>query len=176
MNIIQPIKNHKIIVKNTGYLTAVEVMRMLLPFVALPYVIRTIGGERYGTIVFAQTIISYFVIFINFGMDVSAVKDVSVHRNDKERLNKVVSSVLLLKLLLFIGLGCFTFGIVFIPYLRSERQLYLFAFMTCFSEILFPVWFYQGIEKMKYLTLIRLTSILFYTATVFLLCEVRVTM
>lgn len=38
MNIIQPIKNHKIIVKNTGYLTAVEVMRMLLPFVALPYV------------------------------------------------------------------------------------------------------------------------------------------
>ena len=35
-------------------------------------------------------------------MDVSAVKDVSVHRNDKERLNKVVSSVLLLKLLLFL--------------------------------------------------------------------------
>ncbi len=169
MNIIQPIKNHKIIVKNTGYLTAVEVMRMLLPFVALPYVIRTIGGERYGTIVFAQTIISYFVIFINFGMDVSAVKDVSVHRNDKERLNKVVSSGLLLKLLLFLlALVVLLFGIVFIPYLRSERQLYLFAFMTCFSEILFPVWFYQGIEKMKYLTLIRLTSILFYTAAVFL--------
>jgi O-antigen/teichoic acid export membrane protein len=124
-------------VKNTGYLTAVEVMRMLLPFVALPYVIRTIGGERYGTIVFAQTIISYFVIFINFGMDVSAVKDVSVHRNDKERLNKVVSSVLLLKLLLFLlALVVLLFGIVFIPYLRSERQLYLFAFMTCFSEIL----------------------------------------
>ena len=119
MNIIQPIKNHKIIVKNTGYLTAVEVMRMLLPFVALPYVICTIGGERYGTIVFAQTIISYFVIFINFGMDVSAVKDVSVHRNDKERLNKVVSSVLLLKLLLFLlALVVLLFGIVFILFAK----------------------------------------------------------
>ena len=48
MNIIQSIKNHKIIVKNTGYLTAIEVIRMFLPFVALPYVIRTIGGERWS--------------------------------------------------------------------------------------------------------------------------------
>lgn len=169
MNIIQAIKNHKIIVQNTGYLTAVEVMRMLLPFVALPYVIRTIGGERYGTIAFAQTVISYFVIFINFGMDVSAVKDVSVHRKDKVRLNQVVSSVLLLKFFLFLLAFCILLvGIAFIPYLRSEWLLYLFAFMSCFSEILFPVWFYQGIEKMKYLTLIRFTSILFYTATVFL--------
>lgn len=169
MNIFQPFKNHKIIVQNTGYLTAVEVMRMVLPFVALPYVIRTIGGERYGTIAFAQTVISYFIIFINFGMDVSAVKDVSVHRNDKTRLNRVVSSVLLLKFCLFLlAFVVLLLGITFIPYLRSERLLYLFAFMSCFSEILFPVWFYQGIEKMKYLTLIRLTSILFYTTTVFL--------
>ncbi|MDY3789210.1 oligosaccharide flippase family protein [Bacteroides fluxus] len=169
MNILQSIRNHKVIVQNTGYLTAVEVMRMLLPFVALPYVIRTIGGERYGTIAFAQAVISYFVIFINFGMDVSAVKDVSVHRKDKARLNRVVSSVLLLKFFLFLLAFCILLiGIAFIPYLRSEWLLYLFVFMSCFSEILFPVWFYQGIEKMKYLTLIRFTSILFYTATVFL--------
>lgn len=168
MNITQQIKNHKIIVQNTGYLTAVEVMRMLLPFVALPYVIHTIGGERYGTIAFAQTVVSYFVIFINFGMDVSAVKDVSVHRNDKECLNRVVSSVLMLKTLLFLlAFVVLLAGIVFIPYLRSERLLYLFAFLSCFSEILFPIWFYQGIEKMKYLTLIRFVSILFYTIAVF---------
>lgn len=168
MNISQLIKNHKIIVQNAGYLIAVEVMRMLLPFIALPYVIHTIGGERYGTIAFAQTVISYFVIFINFGMDVSAVKDVSVHRNDKECLNRVVSCVLLLKILFFLlAFFVLLIGIAFIPYLRSERLLYLFAFLSCFSEILFPIWFYQGIEKMKYLTLIRFISILFYTIAVF---------
>lgn len=177
MNISQLIKNHKIIVQNAGYLTAVEVMRMLLPFIALPYVIHTIGGERYGTIAFAQTVISYFVIFINFGMDVSAVKDVSVHRNDKECLNRVVSCVLLLKILFFLlAFFVLLIGIAFIPYLRSERLLYLFAFLSCFSEILFPIWFYQGIEKMKYLTLIRFISILFYTIAVFFLCEVRTIM
>ena len=118
---------------------------MLLPFVALPYVIRTIGGERYGTIVFAQTIISYFVIFINFGMDVSAVKDVSVHRNDKERLNKVVSSVLLLKLLLFLlALVVLLFGIVFIPSLLPAMpipaiSLQLISALYIFAALVSPL-------------------------------------
>lgn len=168
VNIFQQIKNHKVIVKNTGYLTAVEIMRMLLPFVALPYVIRTIGADRYGTVVFAQTIISYFVIFINFGMDVSAVKDVSIHRNNRKELDKIVSTVLLLKFILFLlAFIILAIGIISISYLRSEYLLYLFAFISCLSEILFPIWFYQGIEKMKYLTIIRFSSIFFYTIAVF---------
>lgn len=169
MNLFNSIRNHKTIVKNTGYLSLIEIMRLILPFVALPYVIRTIGADKYGTIVFAQTVVSYFIIFINFGLDVSAVKDVAIHRNDKAKLNKVVSSVLAVKLMLCcISFLILVVGILFIPYLMKERLLYFYAFFTCFSEILFPVWFYQGIEKMKYLTMIRLVSILFYTSTVFI--------
>ena len=47
-------------------------------------------------------------------------------------------------------------------------NLFLLSFLSCLSEILFPVWFYQGVEKMKYITLIRFTSIFFYTVTVFI--------
>lgn len=169
MSIFQQIRNHKIIVQNTGYLTAIEIMRMLLPFVALPYVIRTIGAEKYGTVVFAQTIISYFTIFINWGLDISAVKDVSVHRNEPEELSRIVSSVLGIKTVLFLfSLLILWAGISWIPYLSNHKMLFLFAFLNCLSELFFPIWFYQGIEKMKYLTLIRTTSILFYTISIFL--------
>jgi len=122
-----------------------------MPFVALPYIIRTVGAENYGTAVFAQTIISYFSILINWGLDVSAVKDVSVHRNNPTELNKIVSSVLGLKAVLFcISLVFLLVCIALIPYMYRCKQLFLLAFMTCVSEIFFPVWFYQGIEKMKY--------------------------
>lgn len=47
-------------------------------------------------------------------------------------------------------------------------MFYFIVFLSCLSEILFPVWFYQGVEKMKYITLIRFTSIFFYTVTVFI--------
>ncbi len=168
-SIIQVVRNHKVIVQNTSYLTIIEVIKLILPFVALPYVIRTIGAGYYGTIAFAQTIISYFSIFINFGLDISAVKDVSVNRDNRPELNKIVSVVLGLKLVLFaLSAILLAVGILTIPYCRKEWLLLIFCFMACLSEILSPNWFYQGIEKMKYITIVRFSSILFYTSTVFI--------
>ena len=85
------LRNNKTIAKNTGYLTIIECVRIFMPFVALPYIIRTVGMERYGMVALAQTIVQYFIVVINFGLDISAVKDVSVHRNDKLALNRIVS-------------------------------------------------------------------------------------
>ncbi|HHV84662.1 MAG TPA: oligosaccharide flippase family protein [Petrimonas sp.] len=168
-NIFRKLKDNKTIVQNTGYLSIIEIVRLAMPFIALPYIIRTVGAENYGLAVFAQTIISYFTIFINFGLDISAVKNISINRNDIAELNKIVSSVLLIKLVLFtISFLLLLIGLWIIPFLKIHRLLFLFAFLTCFSELLFPTWFYQGIEKMKYLTLIKTTSILFYTISVFL--------
>ena len=94
-------KKYKVILSNTAYLSVLEILKMVMPFVALPYLIQTVGTENYGIVVFAQTVISYFIVLVNFGLDVSAVKDVSVARNDLPKLNEVVSSVLLIKTILF---------------------------------------------------------------------------
>lgn len=166
--IINKLNNYRTIIQNTGYLSIIEIIRLAMPFVALPYIIKTVGTENYGLAVFAQTIISYFSIFINFGLDVSAVKDVSVNRNNKAELNKIVSSVLFVKLILFVISFLILLTILWtVPFLKIHKSLFFFAFLTCLSELLFPMWFYQGIEKMKYLTLIRTSSILFYTISVF---------
>lgn len=169
MGIVQKARNNKTIVKNAGYLSIIEVIRLAMPFVALPYIISTIGAGNYGLAVFAQTVISYFTIFINWGLDISAVKDVSVNRNEPLKLNRIVSTVLGIKSVLFL----FSFVVLLvcimaIPFMREHKWLFIFAFLSCLSEVLFPVWFYQGIEKMKYLTMIRTTAIVFYTTSIFL--------
>ena len=147
---------YKVIVHNTTYLSVLEILKMVMPFVALPYLISTVGADKYGLVVFAQAIISYFIIFINFGLDVSAVKNVSINRSDNEKLSEVVS---------FLALGVL---LLCVKQFRDNYVLFLLSFLSCLSEILFPVWFYQGVEKMKYITLIRFTSIFFYTVTVFI--------
>ena len=162
-------KKYKVILSNTAYLSVLEILKMVMPFVALPYLIQTVGTENYGIVVFAQTVISYFIVLVNFGLDVSAVKDVSVARNDLPKLNEVVSSVLLIKTILFLISFVILGGMVlFIDKFRIHCLLFFLSFLSCLSEILFPVWFYQGIEKMKYITLIRFISIFIYTVSVFL--------
>lgn len=160
---------YKVIVHNTTYLSVLEILKMVMPFVALPYLISTVGADKYGLVVFAQAIISYFIILVNFGLDVSAVKNVSINRSDSLKLSEVVSSVLIIKALLFV-VSFVILGILLlcVEQFRNNYVLFLLSFLSCLSEILFPVWFYQGVEKMKYITLIRFTSIFFYTVTVFI--------
>ncbi len=168
--IVNKVSNHnlKTIFQNAGYLGVIEIVRLIMPFVALPYVLKIIGGENYGLAVYAQTIISYFMIFVNFGLDESAVKDVSINRNNVYELNCIVSRVLIIKGVLFaIGLLLLFVLIVSFPFFDTYKTLLLVAYGTCLSEVLYPVWFYQGIEKMKYMTIVKTTSIVFYTFTVF---------
>lgn len=156
------------IVQNTGYLSIIEVFRLLLPFIALPYIIKTIGATNYGSIAFMQAIISYFQIYINWGLDISAVKDVAIARGNSMELGRIVTSVLGIKFLhLIISAAILSIAAIFIPYLKDNSLLLFFCFLMCFTEVLFPIWFYQGIEKMQYLVIIRFISILFYTISIF---------
>ncbi|MCC8200116.1 MAG: oligosaccharide flippase family protein, partial [Tannerellaceae bacterium] len=161
--------NYSLIIKNAGYLSVLEILKLIMPFIALPYLIRIIGGEKYGMIAFIQTIISYFSVFINFGLDISAVRSVALARNNKVMLSEIVSSILSIKLVLwFISLGLLIIAYFLHPFIRENILLVCFAFLACIADVLFPVWYYQGIEKMKYITFIRFFSILFYTCSIFL--------
>ena len=64
-------------------MSIVEVIRLIMPLVALPYIISVVGTYYYGLIAFAHVVIYYFTIFICFGLDTSVVKEVAMHRNDK---------------------------------------------------------------------------------------------
>ena len=169
---IERLKGNKTIASNTGYLVAIEFVHLLLPFIALPYVIRTIGVERYGMVAFANTIITYFTIVINYGLDISAVKDVAINKNNADSLNEIVSTVLSIKfVLLILSFFVLIFCIYVVPFMSEHPLLMLYAFMACLSEVLFPVWYFQGIEKMQYITIVKCTSLLFYTIMVFVVIK-----
>lgn len=163
------IKNNLRIVQNTGYLTIIECVRLLLPFVALPYIVHTVGMERYGIVAFAHTVINYFFIFINFGLNISSVKEVALLRDNKTALHSLVSSVLAVKLfLLILSFFILMLCIALVPVLAEHKTIMFYSFLICFYELLFPIWYFQGIEKMKYITLVSSSSIILYTLSVFI--------
>ena len=64
---------------------------MLIPLLSYPYLIRVLGKETYGIIIFAQAIVGYFVILIGFGFNISATKEISINRDDKKKVSEIVS-------------------------------------------------------------------------------------
>lgn len=169
-NIIkQTIGNHSLIVKNSLFLGIIEFFRIVLPFISIPYLISTIGGDYYGRVIFYQTVVVYFVAFINWGLNISEIKSISENRDNDEKINEIISSVFLLKFLLWVITLIIALALVFfVKKFESNYLIFSFAFLTTIAEVFSPIWYFVGIEKMKYLTVTQTISIILYNAAIFI--------
>lgn len=150
---------NKILISNFSYLTALQVFNMIVPLFTYPYLIRILGKETYGLVIYAQVVIGYLNILINYGFNSSAVRDISIHRDSKIKLSEIASSIFILKgLFLFVSILILGIIISFLPTARDHKALFLVTALACIYEVIFPVWYFQGVEKMKHITYLSLIS------------------
>lgn len=168
-NFTNKVKEHKILLQNFSYLSALQIFNLILPLITYPYLIRVLGKETYGLVVFAQAIVAYLVLLVNFGFNISATREISIYRDDKEKLSEIVSSILIIKGTLFL-FSCIIMGVLVmvIPQAQGYENLFLLSLWACLYDVIFPMWYFQGIEQMKYITYISLISRLVFLALIFI--------
>ncbi|MEI7750735.1 MAG: flippase [Candidatus Omnitrophota bacterium] len=142
----------KTVLHNFASLSVLQAITYLLPILILPYLFRIIGPEKFGLIAFAQAFVQYFMILTDYGFSISATKEISLCQHDRAEISKVFSSVMMVKIALavvsLILLGCIVY---FVPKFRDDWMVYVLSFGAVLGNTLFPVWFFQGTEKMKYI-------------------------
>ena len=168
------LSRNKTVLANFSYLSLLQVFTILFPLLTYPYLLRVIGLELYGVIVFAQTIINYVSLVINFGFNMSGARNVAVYKEDKVRLSRIVSSTYLCKFVLWVVcLIVYLSVISIVPFFRDYYWIYILSFLLTLNELLLPIWFFQGIEKMKYITIVNLSARLLFVAAIFLFVRER---
>ena len=151
--------NNKVIFANFTYLWILQFIRIIIPVVLIPVLIKNIGLEKYGIIIFSQTLVAYLMIIMNFGFEMSATKQISLNRNNNNKLSEIVSSVLTIQIIFFLIIGVFYFVVLYyVAYQKTYFLLFLFSFFFCLQEIFLPIWYFQGLEKMKFITIIDAIS------------------
>ena len=159
LNILGKYKHHRNIVLNFSYLAIVQIINIFLTLATYPYLIRVLGKELFGLVVFAQAIIAYLIVLVSFGFNIAATKEISINRDNKAKLNQIFSSIIILKGILFlISFGLLFIAISYIPEAKDNKILFILSMFACFYEFIYPSWYFQGMEKMKYVTLITLIS------------------
>jgi len=166
------LRENKSILSNFSYLSALQIFNMLAPLIAYPFLLRVLGKNNFGLVIYAQSIISYFVIIVTFGFNISATKKVSLHRNNTNKLGEIVSNVLIIKSILFlISLSILQ---LFLYYTKQDSDsviLFNLAMWLCFYEVIFPQWYFQGIEQMKYITYITLLIRIIFLGLIFIIIK-----
>ncbi|WP_395090563.1 oligosaccharide flippase family protein [Vaginella massiliensis] len=163
-------KDAKTLIENFFSLGALQVINLILPLVVLPYMIKTVGFDRYGVVVLAASLIAYFSSITDYSFRITATRDVAVFRDSPQKLNIIYSKVLTVKsiILLFSWIAIAIIVLAYPPFYEEKTVFFCTALML-FGYMLFPEWFFQGIEKMKYIAFLNVGIKVFFTACIFLL-------
>jgi PST family polysaccharide transporter len=142
----------------------------LLPLLTIPYLVRVLGPEYYGLVAFAAATTTYFTLITDYGFNLSATKQVSIHRLDREKIKKIYSSVMMVRFILLVASFFLFLSMVFIfDKFRTDYDIYLVSFLVVIGQFLFPVWLFQGLEVMKFIAILNILAKSIFTAFVFLL-------
>lgn len=159
----------KRLISNFFSLSILQIFTYALPLVTLPYLVRTLGVEKYGLVMFAQSFVMFFNILVDYGFNLSATREVSIHREDRKKITEIFSSVMIIKCILIGASFILLTAIVFsFDKFSINWEVYFGAFLVVVGQALFPIWYFQGMEKMKYITIVNITSKLIFTIAIFI--------
>lgn len=173
--LLRKIKNNKdgeSIVSNFFYLSLLQVAGYVFPILTLPYLAKIIGVEGFGKIAFASAVMVWIQTVADWGFNYTATRDVAKNRNNKEIVSEIFSNVLWARcLLMILSLIFLSLLILVIPKFRESADVLYVTFLLIPGHILFPDWFFQALERMKYITVLNLLSKLLFTIAVFVVIK-----
>lgn len=159
---------YKNLFENIFSLSALQIVNYIIPLVSYPYLIRIIGIENIGKLAVVTAVTSYFLLISDFGFNFSATKQISDNRHNPEIYSKIFTEVLLAKLILVVTCFIFlVFAISTIHFFRENAFLFFLTFGMVIGQAIFPVWFFQGIEEMKQISIINIISKVSFTLAIF---------
>lgn len=142
------------IVNNTISLYAMNIAKMVLPLITLPYLTRVLSKDCYGVVSFVKATMQYMQLIIDFGFLLSGTKAIVKARETKEELEIETGNILIARILL--GLLAGIILLILTPFIEILREYFLYTtlsfvavFLTCF---LFD-YLFRGLEKMHIITI-----------------------
>lgn len=138
---------------------AAQILSLAIPLISVPYLVRVLGVEKFGLVVFAQAVVQYVILVTDYGLLYVAPREIARNRNDVHWINRYLGIVYGAKVLLIIlCLIVFTCALFFIPPLRSEAPLFLFTFAGVIGTNILSEFLFTGFEKIQRLAIV-LTAI-----------------
>ncbi len=149
-------KKDKQVFVNMFNLLMLQGINYLYPIITLPYLYRMLGVGNMGVVAIAQSMMQFFITFVDYGFDLTATKAISRNRDNKEEVARIFHYVMTTKFLLCLVGFLIMCAIVFsVPLFREHATVFIIMYGFAFGQFLFPMWLFMGFEKMKYIAYIN---------------------
>lgn len=159
-------------IQNFIFLAVIQSSNMLISLISMPILIQNIGVDQFGLVNLAFSVIIILNVVVVFGYSLAGPREVALASDDKEALSHIVSNIFAAKI--FLATLC-TIGILIAIFgfdlFQSYREILIFSILLLYSEATLPLWFFQGLEKMKFISMANILGKLLYLAGIVLFVQ-----
>jgi len=158
---------HKV-ARNSMALGVMQIANFLAPLLVFPYLTRVIGIDAFAGVIFTLATIQFAYVITDYGFSLYATYEISHQRENVDAINNIITSIFGAKILLVViaGLIVYTVG-VYSEYHQYEN-MFTYAIIAVIGQAFQPIWFFQGIEKMKSITIYMVITKFLYVLLVML--------
>ena len=142
------------LLENATMLMLLNIAKLVLPFVSLPYLTRVLTTDAYGTVAYIKSVIGYMQVIVDFGFMLSGTKDIVAYLGDREKLNRTIGDILFARILVSVFAFLVLLALVFsIPILKENKLFALLSFLPVFLSVFLFDYVFRGLEKMHVITI-----------------------
>lgn len=153
-NILSDIKGTPF-VGNVLSLFTIQLLNYIIPLIIIPVLSNALGEDNFGVFSFAQYFAALLFVFCDYGFVYTGPIQVSKEQNNRERLIGLFSTIMFLKFAFFLFVSLITIGYVSF-FDQDSGEILLVALLGVLGNVLTPIWFLQGYQKLRGLTIVNL--------------------
>jgi O-antigen/teichoic acid export membrane protein len=145
-----------------------QLFNLVTPLLVVPYIVSVCGEENFGKTAVGMAICFFLIVFIDFGSDIIGVREVAINRENQKELNKIFTTTYAVKAIILIGVLLITAILIStIPFFKIEKTMFFLGLTVLVGQFINPTWFLQGIENVKWITLLNIVSKTIYLIAIY---------
>lgn len=158
----------KSIKKNFVYNLVYQIVALLAPFIVTPYVSRVLGVDGIGEYSYANSIVSYFLLFAVLGTSTYGQRAIGYAQKDIEERSRAFWEIFIFRI--FTGLVTLSLYAIYVFLIvpQASFTIYIILALNIINVIIDVSWFLQGMEEFSKTALTSIISRVMSIACVFL--------
>lgn len=137
-----------------GLLKATDALILLF---LIPIIISRVGIAHFGVIAFVTVWLNYGRTIVDYGFNISGVRQIALIGEDREALSSLFYQVLYSKAIIALSfILCLLLMVELIPFLGKREAVFQWGLWIVVGQVFFTDWFFIGLQKSYLLAIANL--------------------
>ena len=145
-----------IFIKNFFNLIINQGINIFIALIATRVLFSTLGEAQYGLVNLALSVVLLSSITVSYGYHLNGPKRIALFRDESAKKQTLINEIIVTRIIIATGMAIILFCLTyFFGFFKSYAALLYYSLILLFSQALFPMFYFQGNDKIAWASLVN---------------------